>query len=360
MHKKERVESFAAGTASGLARELNPSQKPGDESRIGDLFVRCKGQKGQLGTQRGALEFSRDSVWAREATEYGLRERAVLQALALYADGAGECYPSRARIAAHLGASPRTVQRALSRLRLDGVIHTYWELTQRGRRLRYRILRGLPANDTKDPTAGKGAPAQEGTCTSGHCVSTHGATLSPPPPLSPSSDRIQINDPLPTLSVALPDAQPAPVKPEPRETGFELLEEQVLVVLRYWHDELIGGEAPLAFPREWANVVRMRLQQFSQRVLLRAVDGAKISPHNAPPHRRTVGALFGTPDRVHALAQQGHHVAYTRARENEKAARSADTRKARLGATSPPLSPISSADVSQLLRVLSAEVVQRE
>ncbi len=351
MHKKERVESFAAGTASGLARELNPSTEP-DESRIGDLFVRRKAQKGQLGTQRGALEFSRDSVWSRSATEYRLRERAVLQALALYADGAGECYPSRSRIAEHLGTSPRTVQRALSRLRSDGVIETSFETTARGRRLCYRILTGLPANDTGE---GGDVPARKRSCASGQFVSTHGATVSPPPPPSPSSDRIQWNDPLPTPSFG--QASPAV---QAREAGVGSLEEQVQRVLRYWHAELVEGEAPKEFPREWANIVRMRLQHFSERILLRAVDGAKASPHNAPPHRRSVAMIFGTPDRVHALAQQGQRVAYTRALRDERATRAAETRKAHLGATLPPLSPISSADVSKLLSVLSAEVVQRE
>ncbi len=352
MHKKERVESCAVPPASGLARELNPSTEP-DESRIGDLFVRRKAQKGQLGTQRGALEFSRDSVWCRGATEYRMRERAVLQALALYADGEGECYPSRSRIAEHLGTSPRTVQRALSRLRSDGVIETSFETTGRGRRLCYRILSGLPANDTGE---GRGAtPVRKRPCASGQFVSTHGATVSPPPPPSPSSDRIQWNDPLPTPSFG--QASPAV---QPREAGVGSLEELVQRVLRYWHAELVDGEAPKEFPREWTNIVRMRLQHFSERILLRAVDGAKASPHNAQPHRRTVAMIFGTPDRVHALAQQGQRVAYTRALRDERAVRVAETRKAHLGATLPPLSPISSADVCKLLSVLSAEVVQRE
>ena len=46
----------------------------------------------------------------------------VLRALADYADGAGVCWPSRARLASDIGVCPRTIQRAIQELKRAGLV----------------------------------------------------------------------------------------------------------------------------------------------------------------------------------------------------------------------------------------------
>lgn len=89
--------------------------------------------------------------------------------------------------------------------------------------------------------------------------------------------------------------------------GPEERRREARFVLDYWAAELCPElDGPLHTPKR-LNLVTARLAEFSPATLMSAIDGARTSPHNAPAERRTVRALFRTPEGIQVLAALGRN-----------------------------------------------------
>jgi hypothetical protein len=260
-----------------------------------------------LRTARDALFVLKNQVWSNKH-DLSTSQRAVLEALIHFCDEGGETFVSIATTAARTHRSVGTVRRCLNALRSRGVITTAIENTSRGRRLRYTIR-----------LAALG-------CTPAQNDRTHAIKVIRPPQASPSSDRVNFNDPpiAPLTGGARSDAEASSTKTKPADSHED--EAAITRVLQLFVAVLWPKASGPAVTRSRRRVVLGRLRELRQgplgadaeQTLCDAVRGAAIHPwHREADQGRHARQVFRDLDKVEELAALG------------RAKRLADDREAR-------------------------------
>ena len=288
---------------------------------------------------RDVVQAQRHRIWARNAVDLSIYDRAILGELELHADGDGVTWVSVPTIAAESGASERTTWRVMSRLRRLGRVTSRIEVTPRGRRNTWRVVFNASsapavANDDggADVQAHRTSPPARGSCPSGR---TRRASLAGPPPSALSSDRDQLIDPPlspPSRgSEPQPSVQPAAVQGETGVKGSSKTSDSngttptaahdaVWSVLAYFMTVLHPESTGPVDTADRRRIVVARLQEFGgdTATLRDAVDGAKLSEWHAS---RDIGfradVIFRNADTIEQLAQ----LARRKRRQDASAAR---------------------------------------
>ncbi len=272
---------------------------------------------------RDVVQAQRHRIWARNAVDLSIYDRAILGVLELHADGDGVTWVSVSTLAAETGASERTTWRAMSRLRRLGRVTSRIEVTPRGRRNTWRVVFDLGAAPAANDggtfvQADQPSRTARGSCPSGR---THRASLAGPPPPAPSSDRDQLIDPPlspPSRGAdAEPSVQPAAVQGETGGKGSSktsgsngttpaATHDAVWSVLAYFMTVLHPESTGPVDTSDRRRIVAARLREFGgdAATLRDAVDGAKLSEWHAS---RDIGfradVIFRNADTIEQLAQ---------------------------------------------------------
>jgi hypothetical protein len=147
----------------------------------------------------------------------------VLRALADYADGAGVCWPSRARLASDIGVCPRTIQRVMRELKRAGLVAVIgW------RRRGEFIDRDQPA---AMPAAGRGWVPVYRVCLHQLAAAEAALVTGDQPVTMPAADVHQSPGPAVAVPAASDVPTSVPVEPDP-EPVAQPQEPEVLPFIR--------------------------------------------------------------------------------------------------------------------------------